>query len=56
MTIKPNDVVKIAWALHDKLDLKDEHVMDISNALWGILNPEKDRWEKTPRRPGKKKK
>ena len=43
LTIKPNDVTKIAWALHDKFNLQGKHVMDISNTLWGLLNPEKER-------------
>jgi len=51
LTIKPNDVTKIAWALHDKLNLQKEHVKDISNALWGLLYPEKERWKKIPKRP-----
>jgi hypothetical protein len=49
--IKPDDVTKIAWALHDRWNLHDDHVKDISNALWGLLYPNKERWKKTPRRP-----
>ena len=51
MGIKPNDITKVAWALHDKWNLQGENVRDISNALWGFLYPEKERWKKIPKRP-----
>ena len=51
INIKPNDIVKIAWAFHDKFNLQDSHVKDISNLLWGLLFPNKEKWKKVPRRP-----
>jgi hypothetical protein len=53
VAIKPDDITKIAWALHDKWNLQEENVKDISNSLWGLLYPNKERWKKIPRRPKK---
>lgn len=51
MGIKPEEVVRIAWAIGIKRELSEEGIKALANSLWLSIYPEKEPWQNCPKNP-----